>query len=415
MEFFEIGHEYRETNRLADGLADLHPDTTYMELHPNDLPEGLKRITQEDIIGVYFRVILLSLYTGEAKAVVRKSLVNKIQSVFFEGVPFAASISTLTDEFHLVRVVLQMLQGYSTSLFHWDENGQKFRPQSGIYLTHLSQTSLDDILGQFVHGATCFQLVEIFIKKVDLMSLRSPPTLKAFANSVSSWLKRLRSLALKEERNMLGSSTAVTPTLLGLANALSSTSSFKQGLHFSNRILSHFCFSLCSGAEDLLDLVRRAIPCGYFDNEPLFPACGIAVHILNILYKKLNEDCLVQGGEEQAYQMLLYIFIGSLLPYIEDLDSWLYDGTLDDPFQEVCYRVSALVESILDVLQDGHGSFQAHRLVKTHVSESQVRIPAPFCIDGVSQEDHIRMTDEELTAFVEGSSETENGYASGLR
>lgn len=33
--------------------------------------------------------------------------------------------------------------------------------------------------------------------------------------------------------------------------------------------------------------------------------------------------------------MLLHMFIGSLLPYIEGLDSWLFEGTLDDPFEEV--------------------------------------------------------------------------------
>lgn len=33
--------------------------------------------------------------------------------------------------------------------------------------------------------------------------------------------------------------------------------------------------------------------------------------------------------------MLLHIFVGSLLPYIEGLDSWLFEGTLDDPFEEV--------------------------------------------------------------------------------
>lgn len=33
--------------------------------------------------------------------------------------------------------------------------------------------------------------------------------------------------------------------------------------------------------------------------------------------------------------MLLHIFVGSLLPYFEGLDSWLFEGTLDDPFEEV--------------------------------------------------------------------------------
>lgn len=33
--------------------------------------------------------------------------------------------------------------------------------------------------------------------------------------------------------------------------------------------------------------------------------------------------------------MLLHIFVGSLLPYVEALDSWLFEGSLDDPFEEV--------------------------------------------------------------------------------
>lgn len=37
--------------------------------------------------------------------------------------------------------------------------------------------------------------------------------------------------------------------------------------------------------------------------------------------------------------MILHMFIGSLLPYIEGLDSWLFEGTLDDPFQEVILMI----------------------------------------------------------------------------
>ena len=41
--------------------------------------------------------------------------------------------------------------------------------------------------------------------------------------------------------------------------------------------------------------------------------------------------------------MLLYIFTGSLLPYVEGLDSWLFEGTLDDPFEEVILHESCIV------------------------------------------------------------------------
>jgi len=33
--------------------------------------------------------------------------------------------------------------------------------------------------------------------------------------------------------------------------------------------------------------------------------------------------------------MVLYMYVKSLLPYIEGLDSWLFDGILDDPSDEV--------------------------------------------------------------------------------
>ncbi|KAF6170406.1 hypothetical protein GIB67_014336 [Kingdonia uniflora] len=82
------------------------------------------------------------------------------------------------------------------------------------------------------------------------------------------------------------------------------------------------------------------------------------------------------------------------------------------PLKPVCHRASTLAELILVVPQDGSGSFQAHRFVKTHVSKLQVRVPAPLCIDGVSLEDHIQMAEVQSAAFVEGSAETENGYAS---
>lgn len=33
--------------------------------------------------------------------------------------------------------------------------------------------------------------------------------------------------------------------------------------------------------------------------------------------------------------MVLHMFVGSLLPSIECLDSWLFEGTLEDPYEEV--------------------------------------------------------------------------------
>ncbi|XP_004501597.1 uncharacterized protein [Cicer arietinum] len=247
----------------------------------------------------------------------RRSLINRIYTPLSNEFPFATPLPSLrTNELELVRCVLRMLQGFSTSLFSWDHSGNCFRINSGVHVTHLSLKSLHSLLNQFIHAATCLQLVEITVKKIETAVPRPPPTLKAFVTSASAWLKRLRNIALKEEMSTNNADGISTPTLLGFKNSLS---------------------SLCSGAEFLLRIVHEAIPDVYFEFGASVPAADVAVHVLDYLHKKLEEMCLVQGGEEEAYHMVLYMYVGSLLPYIEGLDSWLFEGILDDPSAEIFF------------------------------------------------------------------------------
>ncbi|CAN0892180.1 Gamma-tubulin complex component 5 (Fragment) [Linum grandiflorum] len=247
-----------------------------------------------------------------------------------EGIHYATPVipSSATTESQIVRSALQMLQGFSLSagsLFRWDSNARSFCvSHPGIYLTHLSRSSLHNLLQQFLYAATCLQLVEVSLEK-----LRSHqggccklPTLSAFVNSASSWLKRLRDVALDEEMKVCNSSVEVTPTLLGLSSSLS---------------------SLCSGAEYLMQTVRGAVPQECFDPGSSISAAEVAVHILDYLYKKLDEVCLVEGGEEEAYRMVLHMLVASLLPYIESLDSWLFEGILDDPCEEMFFFANGVI------------------------------------------------------------------------
>lgn len=247
---------------------------------------------------------------------VSQSFISKLHCSISKGLPHAEPVRAFeTSERELVRGVLQMLQGLSSSVFYWDEYGQEFRLQSEIYASHMSQDSLDGIVSYFAFGGSCLRKVEILVNKVGT-SCKSSPTLKAFTNSVRSWLKRLRDIALKEEVKLVGSDSGKCITLLGLTSPLS---------------------SLCSGAEQLLQIVHGAISNSNFDSEASLRADELAVHILDHLFKKLNEVCLVQGGEEDAYHMLLAIFAESLLPYLEVLDTWLYEGILDDPYEEMFF------------------------------------------------------------------------------
>ncbi|CAB4296421.1 unnamed protein product [Prunus armeniaca] len=256
-------------------------------------------------------------------AEVSQGLINRLYSDFSDGIYFATPVSSLrANELDLVRSVLQMLQGFSSSLFYWDQNGKSFQVKSGLHVNHLSHTSLHAIVHQFMYAATCLQLVEVLVNKIEKSAKLPPPTLRAFACSVSSWLTRLRDISLKEEMKISNDAIGTTPTLLGLANSLS---------------------SLCSGAEYLLQIVHGAIPQVYFESNSSLPAADLAVHVLDHLYKKLDEVCLVRGGEEEGYKMLLHLFIGSILPYIEGLDSWLFEGTLDDPYEEMFFYANRAI------------------------------------------------------------------------
>ncbi|CAN6853606.1 unnamed protein product [Brassica oleracea] len=191
--------------------------------------------------------------------------------------------SVTVTELDLVRGVLQAMQGLSSPVIVWDQTGQSFLARANeIRVSHLSRASLHALLAPFLYAATC----------------------------------------LKLEVKINDSSLTATPTLLGLTSSLS---------------------SLCSGAEYLLQVVRGAIPHAYFDPSYSISTSEVAVHVLDFLYKKLDQVCLVQGGEVEGFHMLLQIFAGTLLPYIEGLDSWLFDGTLDDPFGELFFTANQSV------------------------------------------------------------------------
>lgn len=98
-----------------------------------------------------------------------------------------------------------MIQGYTSSFFYWDNNGQSFHVKSGIYVAHLSKGSLHMILNQFIYAATCLQLVDTVVSGMESSGKMSSPTLRAFSCSASAWLKvnlmeMLLSFLIKEKK-----------------------------------------------------------------------------------------------------------------------------------------------------------------------------------------------------------------------
>ncbi|CAK7323914.1 unnamed protein product [Dovyalis caffra] len=264
-----------------------------------------------------------------------------------EGIHYATPIIPLTrktSEVDLVRGVVQMMQGLSSSLFYWDQSGLCFCVANvGIYVTHLSHSTLHNLLSRFTYAATCLQLVHLRLNLPH--SYCALPTLRAFASVASHCLLRLRDVALKEEMKMWNSNeqeefgSGFTPTLLGLSSSLS---------------------SLCSASEYLFQIVHGAIPQACFEPNSSVPPAEISVHVLDYLYTKLDQVCLVQGGEVEEYLMLLNMFVGSIIPYIEGLDSWLFEGALDDPFEEMFFYANRAIS--VDKSEFWEKSYQLRQL-----------------------------------------------------
>jgi hypothetical protein len=96
-----------------------------------------------------------------------------------------------------VKHVLYMLQGFASAHFPWDETTQRFSVIKGLHVSHLSMSSLYNLLTPFTAAATSLRRVEIFVKKVAVESTgswlksepQSFPTLEAFANAVAMRLE----------------------------------------------------------------------------------------------------------------------------------------------------------------------------------------------------------------------------------
>lgn len=266
--------------------------------------------------------MVLSQQTAESlETDVAESFIHKLQLSVSKGLPHAAPVPELrTEEHELVKSVFQVLQGFDTAFLYWNKNVPGYCEKAGMYVSHLSQTSLRSVLKPFLFAATCLKQVELFVGRVRSCG-QGTATLNAFASSVHSWLTRLREATLKEEEQLF-LSVDRTITLLGLTDSMS---------------------SLCSGAEHLYQVVHGAVPDGFWNSGANMASSEVAVHIVNHLFKKLNELCLVEDGEGEPYHMLLVIFAGSLLPYLQCLDSWLYDGILDDPYEEMFFYANNAV------------------------------------------------------------------------
>lgn len=168
-----------------------------------------------------------ALVPGEVNV---ETLLEKITVIRGKNIPFfRPKRALLTTEASLVKHVLYMLQGFASLHFPWDEVNQRFSIEQGLHVSHLSISSLFNLLTPFTAAATCLRRVEIFVKKVAAESTGSwlksrshtLPTLEAFANAVAMRLECLRKPALEKELEAVAGGAGTSVTLLSLLASMS--------------------------------------------------------------------------------------------------------------------------------------------------------------------------------------------------
>ncbi|KAL0878423.1 hypothetical protein Bca101_028129 [Brassica carinata] len=297
--------EYNDIMTAA-GLRHGLESTLYHQL-PNTLPHSF--VIRAGVSGVVWDYLLRFNGLGAASPLMRRTLAINI----IAKTKIFSLVSGMAWRLSWVFFIIMVKYNTFTGLRH------------GLEVLHLQLPSFGTLLNLFIFSFTFMILVEIVTGICNTKrkkKKKKPIRLRSVTSSSLALEQRLRDISLNEEVKINDSTLTLTPTLLGLTSSLS---------------------SLCSGAEYLLQVVRGAIPRVYFDSTYTISTAEVAVHVLDFLYKKLDQVCLVQGGEVEGFHMLLQIFAGTLLPYIEGLDSWLFDGTLDDPFGELFFTANQSV------------------------------------------------------------------------
>ncbi|KAL2611090.1 hypothetical protein R1flu_022782 [Riccia fluitans] len=299
------------------------------------------------------------------------NLIDRISHLRISSLPFAAPkrVSQTTEQ-AVVRDVLQALQGHSTFSLPWDEEAWQFHVRNGVYVAHLSQSSLRNILKIFSRAATSLRRVEHSVRSVLRDTNNSwlrpisqaYPTLEAFANALFMRLESLRKDVLEMELEAATAEGSTRVTLLSLSANLS---------------------RLFAGAEFLEHIVKVAVPEPHELLESKVSAAELATHIISALYKELDAFCLLQDGEEYAYKTALLLLVGSIRPMIESLDSLFQEGILSDPAGELFFYKDASVTVEDSAFWETHFHL---RVNQNTLSEQDSRFNSPFQSPG-SQRD----------------------------
>ncbi|XP_071955106.1 gamma-tubulin complex component 5-like [Antedon mediterranea] len=231
----------------------------------------------------------------------------------------SSKINTVTET-QLIRETLWILMGSSCS-FAFDVKGYIVSPRTDIKVSHLTPACLYNFLQLFAKYGSIVLQIQMFTKEVtaEIGNDENSPseTYQAYAWSMSEVIHKLQADLTSIEKEVISQDGTLTLAQL------------------SYRLHSMFVELDC-----LFAIFNHGIlkcPAGSSQAQR-------SCHLLEILYENLLEKDTIGLEVEQSKNIMMCVWLKSIKPYMDMVDTWISQGVLPTHSQEFLIRRNQEVE-----------------------------------------------------------------------
>ncbi|ORX76752.1 hypothetical protein BCR32DRAFT_271083 [Anaeromyces robustus] len=228
------------------------------------------------------------------------------------------------NEAEIVREILFMLMGFDTAFFKYNKNN-KIEINQNLSLKHLTSSCINQLIEYFTDKGSKIKDLRLFTKNMLDPNQYISKTMQSFASSIEKILnyldKKITELEIKFQNNYVQEyilTSKSTTTILSVKNDLSLILNVLSELHiFLNSVLS-------------IEEIR-------YNNT-----VQASLLLIN-LYEKMKSYFVIRN--EILFNVYLNLFKDTFEPYISFIESWVFEGLIDDPMNEFFIQENQNIES----------------------------------------------------------------------
>ena len=309
-------HHLTNTARTKRVLIDEAIDTHEMTVHqantdPDSESEAKSAVLKQVIVQYWDDTIDTSIFQHSLDRT--SSLVTELKAYLSDSsCDRELSERQIVTEYQLNREFLWLLSGIKESfIFQWD--GEQFIPNAKVQLLHLSHNALRKYLLMLCYYGTVIQKLQQFFEcvaieqKLPKVARKPCQTDQAFAAAICGYLQ-----IFKKELVVIEKRVAAQVDTITISNLIDQLSSRLQELE----LLAHL---YNEGIEAYVNCRNNSIR---------------ASHLLGVIYHAMLECNTLSDDNQNQVCLLLSLWVKTVKPYLDIIDHWVANGTLEDPCRE---------------------------------------------------------------------------------